>query len=152
MIKLRPADYSDSARLFAWRNDQATREASLVQEPVSPEDHKAWLQKTLGSLETCLFIAYDTTTGTGIGTIRLDLKGRVGTVSVTVDSQERGAGYGTEMVLALEETAKAAGVQRLLATVRTGNPASLRVFAKAGYSPAAHRDEEGLVDLEKVLG
>ena len=152
MIKLRPADYSDSARLFAWRNDQATREGSLSQDPVSLEDHTAWLQQTLGSLETCLFIAVDTATGTEIGTVRLDRKGRVATVSVTVDPHARGAGHATEMVLALEQNAKAAGVQRLIATVRTGNPASLRVFAKAGYSEAAHRDEAGLVDLEKVLG
>ena len=102
MIKLRPAGYSDSALLFSWRNDQATREASRSQDPVLLGDHMAWLQKTLGSLETCLFIAYDTTTGTGIGTARLDVKGKVATVSVTVDPHARGVGHATGIVLALE--------------------------------------------------
>jgi RimJ/RimL family protein N-acetyltransferase len=150
-ITLRPAAASDSAQLFSWRNDPATREASLSQDPILLEDHVAWLQKTLGSHETRLFVACDTTTGVGVGTVRLDLKGTVGMVSVTVDPNARGAGYATWMVLALEEHAKAAGVRRLTATVRTGNPASLRVFSKAGYSPATQRDERGLVDLEKVL-
>lgn len=69
-----------------------------------------------------------------------------GTVEIgyAVLPQFQGRGYATEMVLAMTGWALAQpGVECVMAEVMTGNSASLRVLAKAGFEPAGDGEEPG---------
>jgi RimJ/RimL family protein N-acetyltransferase len=153
MMKLRKAEASDWARLFAWRNDDGTVAGSISQLPVPMKDHMEWMARTLKDKTKLVFVGYDDSFGATVGKVQLDLakdKKRA-VVSITVSPELRGRGYAKLMLDQVEAHAREAGVARLCATVRTENGPSLRAFAALGYLPVKHRDDEGFVELEKAL-
>jgi N-acylneuraminate cytidylyltransferase len=148
-LSLRPADMDDWARLYAWRNDATTREQSRDTAPVPLERHMTWLRETLGSGSAWLYIVTLGEPRSAIGTCRLNRRGAEAEVSVTIDPQVRGGGRTSAILRLLEPEARRMGIARLVATVRTGNAASLRAFASAGYTPVRYRDAEEIVELER---
>ena len=154
IIRLRKATVEqDWARLFVLRNDPGTREGMLSTDEVPLREHMDWLRRTVGSKTVHLFVAEDPQRGLTLGTARLDLHkgGNRAEVSVTVDPRQRGRGSVAQVLDRLREAAEEIGVNKLVATVKTRNGASLRAFATAGYVPTKYRDEDGLVDLEREV-
>lgn len=147
-IILERARPSDWARLYAWRNDQATRDASLTQEPVSLAEHLAWLKETLAKPTTRLYVVRHPIMSVYLGTVRLDaLKAGVVEISLTVAPEARGMGHAQAIVRAA--TSRVAGefptARRVKALVRETNYRSLRVFADSGYEVKDVKD--GVVTL-----
>ena len=128
---LRPAVWSDAAQLLAWANDPATRAASFQAEPIALAAHQAWLRALLRDPERRLLLDAG-------GTVRLARSGDEAVVSVTVAPDRRGRGEGRRLLAALGDWTQAAGFcRRLVAWVRHDNPASMRLFAAAGYQAMA---------------
>ena len=124
---LRPAVWSDAGQLLAWANDPQTRAASFHLEPITLAAHQGWLRMILRDPERRLLLDAG-------GTVRLARCGEEAVVSVTVAPDQRGRGEGRRLLAALADWARAAGFcRRLVAWVRHDNPASLRLFAAAGY-------------------
>lgn len=137
-LLLRPATYADAEMLLSWRNDSATRAASVHQEEIGLEEHLMWLSKILSGKSRRLMVAE--LSGVAVGTIRADEK-KDGSVELswTVAPERRGKGLGGEMVRLAASTIRAP----LLARVRKENAASIRIAEAAGLKPCG--EEDGLL-------
>lgn len=144
MIKLRLATMDDAARLFVWRNDADTRLASHEAGPIRLEQHLVWLKEAIVSASKALYVAQDTArNGIWVGTGRLDKRpGQRVELSLTVDPQRRGEGYGGEIIDALvteaEKLRDAWRWDTMVATVKESNSASLRAFWALNFRPATY--------------
>ena len=77
-ITLRRAGHADSRRLWQWRNDFATRQASRHRAWIPHGAHALWLVKVLPDPDRLLLIAEDTDVmgdPLPVGTVRLDRQG-----------------------------------------------------------------------------
>lgn len=138
MLSFRPAHRSDAARLWAWRNDPASRAASVSSEPISFDEHVRWLDRVLSHPDVCLFVVYDTARDVHVGSVRYDLTGdaaKVATISVVVDPQQRGRGYAVPMIKEVVERATAAGAAVAHAVIHPDNAPSMRAFWQVGFRP-----------------
>lgn len=145
-VVFRPACLSDSGLLLKWRNDPATRMASLETEAVPFDEHVAWLTRSLAMDLRRIYIAE--ISGWAVGTIRTDVRVDVDfeltELSWTVSPDFRGYGIGTAMVS--QFVARLPG--HLVAQVKHVNEASQRIALKAGFSRTQIHD--GLVQFERA--
>lgn len=139
-ILVRPAVSGDALDLFTWRNDPATRAASVSQGTVTWAAHRAWLQRALGDPRRMIYIAQLADAGgmvQSVGMCRFDLPDSAVTaeVSINLNPAYRGRGLAAEVLDAaigrFYEDAEAS--VPLIATIRNGNNASARVFEKNGF-------------------
>lgn len=123
----RSATAADANPLFRWRNDPATRAASLESSEVVWDDHVAWLTQSLVSENRRLLVAE--LDGEPVGTVRFDRQEAGWAMSWTVAPERRGQGLGGRMVRAAAENFGAP----LSAVVLSGNVASRKIAAAAGF-------------------
>ena len=148
-LTARPAGTGDAELLWRWRNDPATRAVSRQREEIPLAAHRTWLSATLDRADRVLLVVQDG--ATPVGTVRWDETGPgEWEVSITVAPERRGRGLAAQ-VLAAGEAALRAGAPGavLLAGVHEQNPASLRLFSRAGYLPDQPADGAGFVVLRK---
>lgn len=142
-VRLRPAVAADSDRLLEWRNDPVSRAMSLSSEFISREQHEGWYAASLASDRRVILIGEDRATGEPIGMCRFDLEADgTAEVSINVAPRRRGGGIGSALLTAgLEEFARShPAVREVGALIRVENPASIRLFEKAGFSRAGAED------------
>jgi len=130
-MRLRKATMDDARRLFDWRNDPVTRAASVNRDPVTWEDHVAWLEASLTNPLREILIAED---GVPLGTVRLDKDLRT-EVSITLSPAARGHGQAAPLIALATETKGP-----FVARIRPDNPASRKAFQKAGFHFTHHAD------------
>ena len=134
-VTLRPAAAADCHRIWLWRNDEATRLASLDSAPISLETHQLWFQESLRRPDRKIYIILSD--GQEAGVARLDVAGVRGTVNIHLAPECRGRGMGPSALRALEGIAFGPlGLTRMEAEVKAGNAASLSAFQKAGFTLA----------------
>jgi RimJ/RimL family protein N-acetyltransferase len=139
-VRLRPANAADCQRTWLWRNDPETRAASFESAEIPWDTHRRWFGDTLLREDRKLFVIE--ANGTPAGTTRLDIAGAEATVSIHLAREWRGCGVGTRALAALADLAFGElGIDRLLASVKPDNHASLAAFARAGFT----RVESGAV-------
>lgn len=134
MITLRHATHEDARVLFEWRNDPATRAASLSPQPVRWEDHLCWLNAVLEDAGRQLMIAEHD--GQAIGTLRADSGDGVTELSWTVAPDARGKGLAKPMVQALRDRVSGP----VCARVRSDNAASIRIAEHIGLILSEEQD------------
>jgi RimJ/RimL family protein N-acetyltransferase len=140
-IRLRKANESDCRFLYDWRNHPIARQFSHSKEEIVYADHEKWFMNSLKNPDRTILIALDGEVAdenkARVGQIRFDKKDSQieVLVSVTVDPEKFGMGYGTEIIKkgTEEYLAEHPEVERAVAEVLKNNPASVRVFEKAGY-------------------
>jgi len=139
-VRLRPATIADAELLFAWRNDPLTRAQSIHTEPVAWESHLAWLQSSLQNPDRQLYIAESATNGAvqsiALGTVRADRTDGEYELSWTVAPEQRGKGWGRQMVAALIECLPAGASYK--AVVLLTNPASHRIAVALAMQVKKH--------------
>ena len=126
-IILRPATMGDAKLLFDWRNDPETRMQSIDTGEVFWDKHLEWLKKSLSNQNRKIIIAK--IKGQPVGTIRLDIGKPRSELSWTVAPSARGKGVGTKMVLKAIQFFSCP----LLAKIKPGNLASMKIAEKAGF-------------------
>lgn len=118
----------DAAILFEWRNDPATRAASITPVLVEWEGHLAWLDAVIADQARDLQIAL---CPGPVGSIRFDGGHSVAPeLSWTVAPNHRGRGIGQAMVTA----AVAMMVRPLVARIRNNNVGSQKIARAAGFA------------------
>ncbi len=141
-VSLRPAAATDRAHVWHWRNDPETRGASFNSAEIPWDVHERWFNDALHRADRKLFIIV--ADEMAAGTARLDIVGREADVSIHLAREWRGRGVGSSALSALAESAfRELEIDRLLASVKPDNHASLAAFAKAGFA----RVESGPVVL-----
>ena len=146
-VRLRRARAEDGPLLLAWRNDPATRAASLSQHEISPDEHRRWLHRKLGDPECFLFIVEESTQP--VGQVRVDrLSSALAELSIALAPEARGRGLGRRAIeLGTTEAREALGVQSVKARVRADNESSLRAFRATGYEDAGRAGD--IIELRR---
>lgn len=145
-ITLRPARLEDCRSLWEWRNDPETRGASFHTETIFFEDHRTWFESRMGSPDPRILIVL-TPEGKEIGYVRFQLNDSDAEVSVALDPEERGKGYGPAAVRAASDQLLAqGGVKRVVALIKQSNSPSRAAFERAGFKVSGDRK----VGTEKV--
>lgn len=143
-LTLRPASMADARRLFDWRNDPVTRAMAITTDPVPWDGHVRWLTATLDRADRQLLI------GEGpqgpVGTVRFDMGDDI-VVSITLAPDQRGRGLALPLLTAA--IARLSPPANLLAQVKPDNPASRRLFERAGFDETG--TEAGLLTYRRRL-
>ncbi len=148
-VTLRAVDPWDAERLRAWRNDPDTRRWSRHSREISSEEHASWLRRQLADASARLWVAE--CDGNPIGHVRMTREAPgTAEVHIVLAPEARGHGLGTAVLVqtAARELADPS-VSLLCAHVKPGHVASLRAFARAGFSPSI-AGEHGLLRLERA--
>ena len=146
-ITLRRVTASDSDLILEWANDPVTRASSFHPGPIAAADHSRWFAARLADPATAFWIGEQD--GRPIGQVRIESESeresggtpsstpssaRTAEVSISVAPGYRGRGSGRALLLAAIATVRdVLPVAALRARVRTDNPASLALFAAAGF-------------------
>ncbi|MDZ4816264.1 MAG: GNAT family N-acetyltransferase [Verrucomicrobiota bacterium] len=138
----RPALASDARKVWQWRNESATREASLSTCEVPWEIHEVWYAKKIQDAETVFLIIRSEE---DCGYVRLDLTGHEGEISVALDPAQRGKGCGTRVIRDVSNLFTRQGMLKMVhAHVKPGNLASLKAFQQAGYQDTGIKEVRGV--------
>jgi UDP-2,4-diacetamido-2,4,6-trideoxy-beta-L-altropyranose hydrolase len=149
-LTLRRAGVEDSRRLWEWRNEQATREASFNTEHIPFEEHERWFLRKLPDPQMQILVAEDRE-GHEIGYVRFDIRDGEAEISVSVDENQRGKGYGTAMIKAGSEyLLSAKRAERIIAHIKRVNPASVFAFERAGFTVRGYMQIAGVDACEMV--
>ncbi len=142
-VTLRLANLEDSALLLAWRNDQQTREHSILNQKINECEHDKWLRKSLEDATIKLFIVVSA--GRSVGTVRAQ-KGSSGWIlSWTVSPESRGNNIGYRAVAILVEQL----CGNVLAYIKVNNVASIRIAEKLGMLCKSKNEETALWVLSR---
>lgn len=139
-MKLRPATFADESLLLEWRNEPVTRANSSYTGEITPDGHHVWLQRVLLDHETHLYIAEIEGTPVGQGRIERAWKAYSkkmdsAAIGYSIDANERGKGYGRQLVEKLVNLAKNAhGFGMVMCRIKRGNLRSVKVAIQAGVN------------------
>jgi spore coat polysaccharide biosynthesis protein SpsF len=149
VVTLRPATINDAARVLAWRNDAEAVRWSTRSGGVDRAEHERWFAAILDDPGYRMMIAeFD---GDAIGSVRVDVNDGIGVVSIVIDPEWRGRGYGRAVLHALEdELAADCQVRGLEAVVHPGNERSLRAFEANGFAEVAAARDDGMRVLRRA--
>jgi UDP-2,4-diacetamido-2,4,6-trideoxy-beta-L-altropyranose hydrolase len=132
-IKIRNAEEKD--REFVWKlsNDPKVRSLSFSSSEIPWKDHVKWFKSKLDDT-LCRFFIIENVAGLRIGQARSQKHKNEATVSISIQAEFRGLGYGTRIV---SEISKAIlnenDVSRINALIKPSNKSSINAFQKAGY-------------------
>jgi UDP-2,4-diacetamido-2,4,6-trideoxy-beta-L-altropyranose hydrolase len=133
-LVLRRAGEEHCRLLWEWANDPDVRQVSFVQDSIPWETHVRWFAKRLSDKNTLLFVGI--ADGVPVGYLRYDLDGSEAVISVSLDRNMRGKGYGSRLIaLGSHRVFESAGVELIHAYIKPGNEGSVRAFVNAGYQP-----------------
>lgn len=132
-IRLRVASLEDEGWLFDLQTHPQTRRYFRNAAAPGPEEHRAWLQKTLPDGEKQLLIIE--VDGTPVGNVRLDrLSDRPGAneyeLSIVINQKYHGRGIGSSALRFVRKLMPGATID---ATVLPENRASRALFEGSGY-------------------
>jgi RimJ/RimL family protein N-acetyltransferase len=133
-LAIRPAEAADARLLFEWVNDPVTRAQSFSSGWIDWTTHSAWVSRVLADPARLLFIIL-APGDEPVGQARFE-PGRGGetVISISLAPAWRGRGLGALAIrLATDRARRELGLERVHAYIRTGNIASRRAFASAGY-------------------
>ncbi len=139
-MKLRPATLADESLLLEWRSEPLTRANSSYAGEITPEGHRAWLQRVLLDHETHLYIAEIDGVPVGQGRIERAWKAYSkkmdsAAIGYSIDVNERGKGYGKQLVEKLVNLARNThGFGLVICRIKRGNMCSVKVAIQAGIN------------------
>ncbi|MBQ6786542.1 MAG: GNAT family N-acetyltransferase [Lachnospiraceae bacterium] len=137
-LMLREVTGKDIDLLFQWANDPETRQNAFHTEQIPYDTHRTWFVKMLADRDVLKYILCNIT-NTGemqdIGQIRLSIEDGEALIDYSIDSEKRGQGFGTRMILMAEEKLREvrADVTYCKGQVKKMNIASAKAFEKCGY-------------------
>jgi spore coat polysaccharide biosynthesis protein SpsF len=133
VMELKRANEGDCNLLFGWVNDFEVRKNSFNNNIVEYNNHVKWFYDRISSVNCVIYIAF--VNKAPIGQIRIDIKGKEGVISFSIDERFRGNGYGTLMLITVVDVLcnEKVDINKLSGKVQNDNAASKIAFEKAGY-------------------
>ena len=130
-LNLRKAEKKDARLYFDWANDPEVRRQSFDSRPIAWPEHEAWFARRL---DDALLLVAEDEAGVPAGQVRFERKD-AWRINYSLAAEFRGVGLGAKMLtMAIQELRRRHPDAKLLAEVRTANPASRRVFAALGFA------------------
>ena len=141
------AKEDDEKNFFQWANDEETRKNSFHTDLISFEEHKQWFEEKIHSKSCEIYIAYEDETP--VGQVRLEYEGDIAHISYSVDKNQRGKGYGKQLIMFAEQILLENGrVNTIMAKVKFDNILSQKVFEKLRYK--AYRTKDYFLYSKKI--
>jgi UDP-2,4-diacetamido-2,4,6-trideoxy-beta-L-altropyranose hydrolase len=136
-LVVRPATMADAELLHAWRDAPAVRAVSLDLDPIDYTRHVEWLKSALADPERVILVGL--VGQEPVGSLRYDIADGSATISIIVAPEAQDRGVATALLAAGERylRSRQTAVRQLRAVIKPGNAASIRVFARAGFTPAS---------------
>jgi spore coat polysaccharide biosynthesis protein SpsF len=136
VVVLEPAGREHVSFFLSCRNDVDAIRHSRSGRPLDRREHAQWFAAVIDEPGVRLRVAC--VDGEAVGTVRVDVHDGVGEVGIAVAPPHRNRGFGTAMLDALvADVASDPQVVELVASVHVGNAASMRVFARSGFTAIA---------------
>lgn len=133
MIKLRKVSEKDCRLIWKWANDPEVRAESFTSKAIPYCNHVVWFERKINDPDCHLYIV-ENSDRKPLGQVRLEIEGNNATISISLDREFRGKGYGTKIiVLASQKIFKISDVNVIHAYIKKGNIASELAFQKAGF-------------------
>lgn len=130
-MKLRRANSKDMRNLFAWRNDEDTRNNSRNSSPITWEEHSDWFERAVVPGNPDNFVAMAEDARGAIGMIRFLSRDSADNyeVSINIAPERRGEGSGARFLA--EACSRMKGL--LVAEIKNTNMPSRKIFEKCGF-------------------
>ena len=143
-MELRRAKAADAQAVFDWRNDPATRAASLSTAEVDWHTHEQWFGRALENLRLVMYLAEQAVEPHLIGMCRFDINEAAESAEVSINLNPLARGQ--RLAQPLLDTAirtfslEHGAVRELSAQIRAENHASRLIFERAGFVQIASAD------------
>lgn len=148
MLEIRRASESDSRDLWDWRNDPATRAASLASDVVNWDDHTMWFNRAITDPLRAIYIGQaQADFASSVGMCRFDVDPQLSTAEVSINLNPDHRGKKLSKHLLLESVRKFRddfpSVTQVTALIKESNIPSKKLFLAAGFAPVSVTDEVG---------
>jgi RimJ/RimL family protein N-acetyltransferase len=138
MIKLRKVSQKDCNLIWKWANDPEVRTESFTSKAIPYSDHVIWFERKINDPDCYLYIA-ENSDRKSVGQVRFELEGNDAVISISLDRNFRGKGYGSMIIaLAAQKIFEITEVNVIHAYIKKGNIASKSAFQKAGFILLEH--------------
>ncbi|MFH1846283.1 MAG: UDP-2,4-diacetamido-2,4,6-trideoxy-beta-L-altropyranose hydrolase [Candidatus Omnitrophota bacterium] len=133
-VAIRAVDQKDCRDMWTWRNRPEARKWSFSKEVIGFEDHKKWFERKLKDNKVRMYIA-ENFSGGKIGHIRFDEIFSEAMVSIHLNPQYYGRGFGSKVIKKATETFLKGNCRtnEIVAEINSDNIASKKAFGRAGY-------------------
>jgi UDP-2,4-diacetamido-2,4,6-trideoxy-beta-L-altropyranose hydrolase len=150
-LELRPVADRDCRQVWLWANDTNARRVSFSSEPIPWSEHEAWFADRLTDSSFLGWIASNRK-GETVGFVRFERNEDDAIISVLIDAAHRGVGYGERLItLGAQRCFAQWSVASVVAFIKLGNGASLKVFTNAGFRTAGDSTVGGQNAIKFVL-
>jgi RimJ/RimL family protein N-acetyltransferase len=130
----RPACMNDAEVIWQWRNESATSRFYRNTKPTPRHEHMKWFRSALQNRKKLLVVVeYEENE---VGHVRFDLNDNdmnCAEISIYVNPNFRGTGYGKDILEAAMNYAKKTGIQSFTAQTHKDNKVSTRLFESLGF-------------------
>lgn len=145
---IRKAELSDAKKVFVWRNNPWIVSLSKSKKYVTKKEHFNWFKKTIYDDEHLMFIIVlndkERNRERRIGIVRMELyKNDSAVITIYLEQKQTGSGYGNRAINLVKKYIfeHVTSVKTLYAEILEDNIASIKSFAKAGFS-ICNKDEK----------
>lgn len=153
-LTVEPAGPGDEQDLLELSNEPSVRAMSFSSRPIQPDEHHAWLSRTLDDGAILLLVARDGQRL--VGQVRFDAEDDRATISISLAPAYRGLGLAGVMLDRAIDVLRVLHpeVAFLTAHVKPDNLASQRLFERAGFDPLAPEGDHATMGLtyERLVG
>ena len=134
-LKIRPADWCDSAVTYLWVNNLQTRLMSFNTAIIKQDEHEAWFRESLSMPNRHIFICDDQITQESIGIVRFDISGYCAVVSINLAPKMRGKNKAKFCLIGAVDALvrDRPELETIKAKIKIVNIASRRAFESAGF-------------------
>jgi UDP-2,4-diacetamido-2,4,6-trideoxy-beta-L-altropyranose hydrolase len=149
-LGFRQATEEDCELLWRWANDSLAREASFSCESIPWEEHVQWFNRKMHDSNCLLLVASDDQ-GSPLGLLRFEVEGDEAVISVSINKDKRGLGFGAELIMmGVEEMHRWGGLRAVNAFIKPENLRSIRAFEEAGFVRAGIQEVKGQPALHYI--
>ena len=140
-MQIRTIKKEDCIEIFNWRNNKISRIMSFNNQIISFSDHEKWFKENINNPLIVFFIGENENGKLGIVRFELDLKKNFSEVSINMNPEMRGKGFGREL---LKKSIEAYLKNRkcvLKAKIKIENEISMKLFLSMGFSISEKKKE-----------
>ena len=140
-IDIRAANRSDCEDVYMWRSDFISRTMSFNSKIPSYKEHIHWFNSSLNNANRELYVGVVGSTKIGICRFDRNRKCGVDEVSININPNFRGRGYGKRLLASSIKCFQKIKQNELLARIKPKNVVSLKIFKSLGFQELFFKED-----------